>query len=892
MAPSRPAKRRSLQLRSSSELSRVARLKALYEQAGAQGNDDRRSTGIKGQKPDLWPPLSDRIEPFRLSTAVPPLFRKSPTNFGMDTGDFARPDSGTATSGEPPSTPDSFDERSGHSFMTNGDDYYSTGDSNCSLETVREKRTSFKPNRTGGDKRASSTAPAHNGDPTRFDKMMQTFGAMRERFASQERTDETANASSRRRYSSDTKLMAFPPSAISNTQQRKSCSDLEAPSRVHKARRSARWSLRARSRLSQLDYRNFNASNSTFAHMDSGLDEADHSSTDGRSSSPGFETMVVRNDRESSVLTGSEARQSTYSMLTASSFGEPDRSHSLRESSSAWTLNGMESVISEQMEHGAEPEAGPEATIAQEHRQEALPEISSPTESEATIRETSGHEGERTISGSTYSRSAFIPELQINDEVTHVEDEADDLPHPVSAENDQLHRPPSESAAQVSTIAPAHRPGSDSSLERPTTGGSLTYDSEIPIWARDYYQVSEPDQSSTQKETTNPAPSSQPVGDFKSPSIEASSKKESEDSTSEEDFSQYIDALYREDSSQYGQKEVSEDSLHCRAPFRHEELIESRIEEEDENEESIGQQHGTHSHPEERAAPTNSTSSDSATHVEDHTRTEELAHPGHVVQREQDPGSSNTAASNTSEYPPRDINAGPDPASHSPSRAEITIPQRASTRPQRQSTSPFVDFTRPHPATSIIAEDRDVRPWSPHLQRSADPTSYFRTQWWKPASIYSPSPTKQPFFNRRNAQIMAFSFGFIFPLVWFVGAFLPLPQKARGLAGDRRSNMVKLEDGANMDMDRWVAQQTRYENARWWRNLNRGMSVVGVAFIIIIVSFWPLPFFFIFFLFLLHTILSSDGRGDILMDYVLFLTDRPGSFGFIAHPHPEFSLRL
>lgn len=114
---------------------------------------------------------------------------------------------------------------------------------------------------------------------------------------------------------------------------------------------------------------------------------------------------------------------------------------------------------------------------------------------------------------------------------------------------------------------------------------------------------------------------------------------------------------------------------------------------------------------------------------------------------------------------------------------------------------------------------------------------------------------KRPFFNRRSAQILAFSFGFICPVLWFVGAFLSLPRRARGAdtevavdddgnesalfearAERRRSGMVKLEGGGDMDMASWVAQQAWYENARWWRKLNRGMSAVGVAVIVIIVS--------------------------------------------------------
>lgn len=68
-----------------------------------------------------------------------------------------------------------------------------------------------------------------------------------------------------------------------------------------------------------------------------------------------------------------------------------------------------------------------------------------------------------------------------------------------------------------------------------------------------------------------------------------------------------------------------------------------------------------------------------------------------------------------------------------------------------------------------------------------------------------------------------------------IAAFLPLPP-AQG--------EQDLEKGPNVErtlkMRAYDFEQRRHENARWWRNLNRLMAFLGIAIIILIVSFWTL----------------------------------------------------
>lgn len=70
---------------------------------------------------------------------------------------------------------------------------------------------------------------------------------------------------------------------------------------------------------------------------------------------------------------------------------------------------------------------------------------------------------------------------------------------------------------------------------------------------------------------------------------------------------------------------------------------------------------------------------------------------------------------------------------------------------------------------------------------------------------------------------------------WFTAAFLPLPSKpaitnAKGKDIPRQTQM--LED---LEKQLGVVDEARYENARWWRNINRVMSGVGVLIIVAII---------------------------------------------------------
>ncbi|EXJ60955.1 hypothetical protein A1O7_05108, partial [Cladophialophora yegresii CBS 114405] len=141
----------------------------------------------------------------------------------------------------------------------------------------------------------------------------------------------------------------------------------------------------------------------------------------------------------------------------------------------------------------------------------------------------------------------------------------------------------------------------------------------------------------------------------------------------------------------------------------------------------------------------------------------------------------------------------------------------------------------------------------------------------------TPGPMFQ--LDLRSVQVLAFATGFLMPLTWFVAAFLPLPQRpdsfgdiekrvyresrqqwhqsqaqrqpypgqqphrqslrnSRNQGTSRPSQNPGLESGsletlAKLCLERNHAgvAELKFQNARWWRNLNRWMCIVGVVVI-------------------------------------------------------------
>ena len=126
----------------------------------------------------------------------------------------------------------------------------------------------------------------------------------------------------------------------------------------------------------------------------------------------------------------------------------------------------------------------------------------------------------------------------------------------------------------------------------------------------------------------------------------------------------------------------------------------------------------------------------------------------------------------------------------------------------------------------------------PHLAPTKRTTN--RLSAWRPPSFVDSLDT---LVRRCNRQILLFALGFVCPLLWMLAAVLPLPKKPisqddfeKSLAGseeDVQAAMMKHNAG---DAERRWREEKQWMKARWWRALNRIMSVIGVLVIGAVVS--------------------------------------------------------
>ncbi|KAK3906345.1 hypothetical protein C8A05DRAFT_29787 [Staphylotrichum tortipilum] len=116
--------------------------------------------------------------------------------------------------------------------------------------------------------------------------------------------------------------------------------------------------------------------------------------------------------------------------------------------------------------------------------------------------------------------------------------------------------------------------------------------------------------------------------------------------------------------------------------------------------------------------------------------------------------------------------------------------------------------------------------WSPHLQTDRRATKY--SAWDPPSVSWS---ADSGIMGKRNAQVVLFILGFIFPFAWMVAAFLPIPHNPTLDKSEADNGESRFESNHPAYRYQQHIDETRYESARWWRNLNRGMSIVGLLII-------------------------------------------------------------
>lgn len=74
------------------------------------------------------------------------------------------------------------------------------------------------------------------------------------------------------------------------------------------------------------------------------------------------------------------------------------------------------------------------------------------------------------------------------------------------------------------------------------------------------------------------------------------------------------------------------------------------------------------------------------------------------------------------------------------------------------------------------------------------------------------------------------------PKAWFIAAFLPLPPRPAVSSAKAKSVPRQTEMLEDLEKQLGAVDEARYENARWWRNINRVMSGFGVLIIIAIIA--------------------------------------------------------
>lgn len=130
--------------------------------------------------------------------------------------------------------------------------------------------------------------------------------------------------------------------------------------------------------------------------------------------------------------------------------------------------------------------------------------------------------------------------------------------------------------------------------------------------------------------------------------------------------------------------------------------------------------------------------------------------------------------------------------------------------------------------------------WSPHLEE--DRRAHDRSMWQGP-----PIVSESGIFGPRNRQVLLFAIGFIFPFAWMIASFLSLPVKITELdmvERDHSTTQFRIPETPEPFVRQARAPDNkRYLSARWWRNLNRMMSVVGLLVVgaivaLAIVGYW------------------------------------------------------
>lgn len=71
---------------------------------------------------------------------------------------------------------------------------------------------------------------------------------------------------------------------------------------------------------------------------------------------------------------------------------------------------------------------------------------------------------------------------------------------------------------------------------------------------------------------------------------------------------------------------------------------------------------------------------------------------------------------------------------------------------------------------------------------------------------------------------------------WFIASFLPLPPGPVISGAKGKKAVPRTQFDEDFEKQLGPIDEARYENARWWRNINQILSAFGILIIITVVS--------------------------------------------------------
>lgn len=130
-------------------------------------------------------------------------------------------------------------------------------------------------------------------------------------------------------------------------------------------------------------------------------------------------------------------------------------------------------------------------------------------------------------------------------------------------------------------------------------------------------------------------------------------------------------------------------------------------------------------------------------------------------------------------------------------------------------------------------------------------TPYNMRPRWQPTDGLTDDVGPPTWFqiDLRDLQVVCFMTGFLFPLAWFVGAFTHLPSRpssyhdiekmetATHQGQTQYRDLDEVDVLARLRLERHLRglEEVKWQNARWWRRMNRWMCCVGLVVLVLVV---------------------------------------------------------